>query len=264
MKVLFIGDIFAKPGRRAVIENVAKIKKAEKIDLVIANAENASHGRSLTKSNYEDLINAGVDMITMGNHTWDIPEFYKLANEAKIVRPFNLKSGTKEANCGVGTIICDFDDKRIQITNLLSQQCNTKNASVTNPFEAMEWILANTPKADIHIVDFHAETTSEKKAFLYAFAGKVDLIVGTHTHVQTADEQIYKNTAFITDLGMCGAKESIIGAKPDEIVEMFKGNRPRFHLEPGKGAYQFNSIIVEFDDKTNKPKKIYRYNINNN
>lgn len=264
MKILFIGDIFAKPGRRAVIENVAKIKKAEKIDLVIANAENASHGRSLTKSNYEDLINAGVDMITMGNHTWDIPEFYKLSNEEKIVRPFNVKKGTKEANCGVGTVICDFDDKRIQITNLLSQQCNTKNASVTNPFEAMEWILANTPKADIHIVDFHAETTSEKKAFLYAFAGKVELIVGTHTHVQTSDEQIYKNTAFITDLGMCGAKESIIGAKPDEIVEMFKGKRPRFHLEPGKGPYQFNSIIVEFDNKSNKPKKIYHYNINNN
>lgn len=264
MKVLFIGDIFARAGRRAVIENVAKIKKAEKIDLVIANAENASHGRSLTKSNYDDLIKAGVDVITMGNHTWDIPEFYSLAKEEQIIRPYNVKKGTREAKYGVGTIVCELNNKRIQITNLLSQQCNTKNVQVTNPFAAMQEILDMCPKCNIHIVDFHAETTSEKKAFLYAFAGKVDLIVGTHTHVQTADEQIYKNTAFITDLGMCGAKESIIGAKPDEIVEMFKGNRPRFHLEPGKGEYQFNSIIVEFDNKTNKPKKIYRYNINNN
>ena len=264
MKILFIGDIFAKSGRKAIIENVANIKKTKKIDLVIANAENASHGRSLTKSNYDDLINAGVDMVTMGNHTWDIPEFYKLSNEAKIIRPFNVEKGTKEANNGVGTKIFNLGKKRIQITNLLSQQCNTKNAIVTNPFKAMEWILTNTSKPDIHIIDFHAETTSEKKAFLYAFAGKVELIVGTHTHVQTSDEQIYKNTAFITDLGMCGAKESIIGAKPDEIIDMFKGNRPKFHLEPGKGPYQFNSIIVEIDDKTNKPKKIYRYNINNN
>lgn len=264
MKILFIGDIFAKAGRKAVIENVAKIRKSQKIDLVIANAENASHGRSLTKSNYDDLINAGVDVITMGNHTWDIPEFYAYASQADIVRPFNVKKGSKEDKCGVGTIVCEIGGKKVQITNLLSQQCSTKNATVTNPFKAMEWILENCPKADIHIVDFHAETTSEKKAFLYAFASKVELIVGTHTHVQTADEQIYKNTAFITDLGMCGAKESIIGAKPDEIVEMFKGNRPRFHLEPGKGQYQFNSVIVDFDNKTNKPKKIWRYNINNN
>jgi len=264
MRLLFIGDIFARPGRRAVIENVKKIRKEKDIDIVIANAENASHGRSLNPSNYEDLNESGVDIFTMGNHTWDIPEFYDLcATKRNIIRPFNVTPGTKEFKHGIGTLICEWGDKTIQITNLLSTQCMTRNATVTNPFVQMEWILKNT-KSDIHIVDFHAETTSEKKAFLYAFAGRVQMIVGTHTHVQTNDQQIYKDTAFITDVGMCGAKESIIGAKPDEIVDMFKGVRPRFHLEPGKGPYQFNAVIVEFDDKTNKPISIEHCNINNN
>lgn len=260
MRILFIGDIFAKAGRKAVTENLSKIVKKEKIDFVIANAENATHGRSLSKEHYDELIKSGVDMITMGNHTWDTTEVFPVLNNNKIIRPLNVASDTKEAHYGVGSKVVTIKNTKVRISNLMSTQCNSRT-TLTNPFTAAEALIAKA-KEPIHIIDFHAETTSEKNAFLIAFAGKVSAIIGTHTHVQTADEKIYKNTAFITDAGMCGAKESIIGAKPDEIVSMFKGQSSHFHLEPAKGSYQFNSVIIEFNK--NKPVKIWRCNINNN
>lgn len=263
MRILFIGDIFAKAGRLAVTENLAKIIKKEKINFVIANAENATHGRSLSQVHYDELIKAGVNMITMGNHTWDTTEVFDVLNKnKKIIRPLNIDKTTKESHYGVGTIVCNIAGKKVRISNFMSMQCSSRT-TLTNPFVACEELL-NKVKEPIHIIDFHAETTSEKNAFLIAFASKVSAILGTHTHVQTADEKIYNNTAFITDAGMCGAKESIIGAKPNEIVNMFKGTSSRFHLEPAKGPYQFNSVIIEINDKTNKPVKIWRYNINNN
>ena len=262
MRILFIGDIFAKAGRKAVTENLAKIIKKEKIDLTIANAENATHGRSLSQAHYDELIKAGVDMITMGNHTWDTTLVYDvLKNNDKIIRPLNVDPESKEAKCGFGSMVYSVGGKKVRITNLMSTQC-TARATLTNPFLVLEELLKMV-KEDIHIIDFHAETTSEKNAFLMHFAGRVSAILGTHTHIQTADEKIYKNTAFITDAGMCGAKESIIGAAPQEIIDMFMGKIPRFHLEPAKGDYQFNSVIIEFN-KSCKPVKIWRYNINNN
>ncbi len=263
MRILFIGDIFAKAGRKAVTDNLAEIIKKEKINFVIANAENATHGRSLSQNHYDELIKAGVNMITMGNHTWDTTEVFDILNKNdKIIRPLNIDSTAKESHYGVGTKVCTVGKTEIRISNFMSMQCVART-TMTNPFISCEQLLKNC-KEKIHIVDFHAETTSEKNAFLMAFAGKVSAILGTHTHVQTADEKIYKGTAFITDVGMCGAKESIIGAKPEEIVNMFKGESPRFHLEPAKGDYQFNSVIIEFDEKTNKPIKIWCHNINNN
>lgn len=262
MRILFIGDIFAKAGRKAVTENLANIIKQEKIDFVIANAENATHGRSLSQEHYNELIKAGVNMITMGNHTWDTTEVFDVLNNDKIVRPLNIDPSTKESHYGVGTKVCTVNKKKIRISNFMSMQCKSRTV-ITNPFVECDKLLKSV-KEPIHIIDFHAETTSEKNAFLLANANKVSAIIGTHTHVQTADEKIYNNTAFITDAGMCGAKESIIGAKPQEIIDMFRGNKPRFHLEPAKGDYQFNSIIIEFSDKTNMPVKIWRYNINNN
>lgn len=262
MRILFIGDIFAKAGRKAVTENLANIIKKEKIDLTIANAENATHGRSLSQDHYDELIKAGVDMITMGNHTWDTTLVYDVLKNKKIIRPLNVDPESKEAKCGFGSMVYSINGKKVRITNLMSTQC-TARATLTNPFLVLEEVLKTNKDQDIHIIDFHAETTSEKNAFLMHFAGRVSAIVGTHTHVQTADEKIYKGTAFITDAGMCGAKESIIGAKPQEIVDMFLGKIPHFHLEPAKGDYQFNSVIIEFDSKC-KPVKIWRYNINNN
>lgn len=261
MRILFIGDIFAKAGRKAVIDNLPTIVEKEKIDLVIANAENATHGRSLSQEHYDELIKAGVSMITMGNHTWDTTEVFPVLNNEKIIRPMNVSADTKEAHYGVGTKVLTINGTRVRVSNFMSTQCKSRTI-LNNPFTVCQEFITKV-KEPIHIIDFHAETTSEKNAFLIAFAGQVSAIVGTHTHVQTADEKIYKQTAFITDVGMCGAKESIIGAKPDEIVSMFQGKTERFHLEPAKGPYQFNSVIIEFD-KNNKPVKIWRYNINNN
>lgn len=264
MRILFIGDIFAKVGRKAVTENLANIIKKEKIDLTIANAENATHGRSLSQDHYDELTKAGVDMITMGNHTWDTTAIYDvLSKNDKIIRPLNVDINSKEAKYGFGSIVYSVGKKKVRITNLMSQQCAAR-ATITNPFLVLDEMLKLVTKDQIHIVDFHAETTSEKNALLMAFSGRVSAILGTHTHIQTADEKIYNGTAFITDVGMCGAKESIIGAKPDEIIEMFTGKIERFHLEPAKGDYQFNSVIIDFDDKTNMPTKIWRYNLNNN
>lgn len=262
MRILFIGDIFAKSGRQAVIENLPNIIKKEKIDFTIANAENATHGRSLSQDHYDQLIKSGVDMITMGNHTWDTTEVFPVLNNKQIIRPLNIDSTTKEAHYGVGSKVVTVKNVKVRISNLMSLQCKSRT-TLTNPFNACEELIAKA-KEPIHIIDFHAETTSEKNAFLMEFAGKVSAIIGTHTHVQTADEKIYKNTAFITDAGMCGTKESIIGAKPNEIIDMFKGKSQRFHLEPAKGTYQFNSVVIEFSEKTKKPVKIWRCNINNN
>lgn len=260
MKILFIGDIFAKSGRKAVIENLAKIKNNYQIDYVIANGENASHGRSLTMDNYNQLIATGIDMITMGNHTFDNSLSYiTFKNAKKILRPQNIKSGTKEAKYGKGTTLVKVKNISIRITNLVSSQCFNK-FKATNPFITMEKILHNAKKSDLHIVDFHAETTSEKKAFLLKFSGKVSAILGTHTHVQTADEQIYNDTFFITDVGMTGPKDGIIGAKANTIIDMFCGKTKYFKLEPAKGKYQFNAIVMEWCDKTLKPKKIIRIN----
>lgn len=255
-KILFIGDIFAKAGRNACLEQIPLLKKQYKIDFVIANAENCTHGRSLSLEHYQQLLNCGIDAFTMGNHTYDHMYAFETLKEAdKIVRPLNINSSTKEAKIGCGSKVFVCKKRKICVTNLVSTQCFNR-FKTTNPFQVFENLLKNQKaKYDLHIVDFHAETTSEKKAFLLSFANKVSAIIGTHTHVQTSDAQIYKNTFFITDVGMTGPKESIIGAKPNDIIELFYGKRTRFCMEPAIGNYQFNAVLMTFS-KDNKPKQI--------
>ena len=260
MRILFIGDIFAKSGRKAISEKLSLIKKKYDIDFVIANAENTSHGRSITIDHYNQLIGYGINVMTMGNHTFDHQLAYITLKNAKwILRPYNIKISSKEAKYGKGTILLKLKNKSIRITNLVSQQCFNKFQTV-NPFVALEKILSGAKKSDLHIVDFHAETTSEKKAFLLHFAGKVSAILGTHTHVQTADEQIYNNTFFITDVGMTGPKDGIIGAKAEPIIKMFCGKSKYFKMEPARGRYQFNAVVMQWNDQTLHPEKIIRIN----
>lgn len=255
-KILFVGDIFAKAGRKACLEQIPLLKKKNKIDFVIANAENCTHGRSLNLQHYKQLLKCGIDVFTMGNHTYDhMYAFETLKVADKIVRPLNISSLTKEAKIGCGSKVFTCKKHKICVTNLVSTQCFNR-FKVTNPFQVFQNLLdKQKEKYDLHIVDFHAETTSEKKAFLLSFANKVSAIIGTHSHVQTSDAQIYKNTFFITDVGMTGPKESIIGAKPDEIIELFFGKRSRFHMEPASGPYQFNAVLLTFSND-NKPKEI--------
>lgn len=251
MKILFIGDIFASQGRKAIKNELKNIVKNNNIDFVIANAENCTHGRSISLKHYKQLIESGIDVITMGNHTWKLKEVVDVLEMSNVIRPLNIKKSFKYYPNGQGTSVFLIKAKKIRITNLIGLTLNF-NDNQTNPFLCLENVVANDD-SDIHIVDFHTEATSEKNALLKSFNGRVSAILGTHTHVQTADNKIFNNTAFISDVGMTGPSEGIIGAKPDTIIDMFYGKRENFILEPSKSKYQFSAIIIEFDDKKNIP-----------
>jgi metallophosphoesterase (TIGR00282 family) len=181
-------------------------------------------------------------------------------NNRNVVRPYNIKETNEYSKIGVGTLIFEYKNKIFRLTNLLGNSIVNKSEIQTNPFITFNEILKND-KSDIHMVDFHCETTSEKNAFLLTFASKVCAIVCTHTHVQTADERIYKNTAYISDVGMTGGINGVIGAKPETILDMFNERSKKFKLDPQEGKYQFNAVLIEINEKDNLPIKIERINI---
>lgn len=252
IKVLFIGDISGAMGKLAIQNELSQIRKKSAIDYVIANAENTTKGRGLDWNDYKLLCNNGVDFITMGNHTWHKKDIYDiLRTKDNIIRPANIKSIFEESKVGLGTKVVKIKNKTFRITNLLGISVTVKDMQ-TNPFIELQEIIDKEDRTDFHIVDFHCETTSEKNAFFINFQGSVSAILGTHTHVQTNDAKIINNTAYITDVGMTGATNGVIGAKPDSIVYMFKGYSEYFKLEEQIGPYQFCAVILSFDEKTNK------------
>ena len=255
MKLLFVGDVVGAVGRKMVFDNVPRIREEENIDLVICNAENAAHGKGITRKIYNQLINAQVDMITMGNHTFSKRNLEEIIDEMdRMVRPANMFP----LEYGKGYRIFEFNGKKIALVNLIGE---VFMVNVTeSPFKKMEEILSNI-EADIVLVDLHAEATSEKIAFTYEFAKRCSVIVGTHTHVQTADERIVDDhCAAITDLGMCGPYHSVIGRDVDEILRRFKyQEQTRFTMAEGKGI--FCGCIVEIDDETNRAISISRVQI---
>lgn len=264
MKVLFIGDIFSKTGRKAIAAELPNLKKKYHIDFTIANAENATHGRSVNIKHYTYLRSLGIDCFTFGNHTWDNEQTFDVLNQSDCVRPINLKPKSYLNKYGVGTRVFKVKNKLIRVTNVLGISANAKNAQ-TNPFLYMdEFLKDKNNKADIHIIDFHTNATSEKNAFLMAYKNKVSAIIGTHTHVQTADERIVDNTAYITDAGMTGPADGIIGTQPKTILQMFRNEILHFKLDPEEGRYQFCGVIIDFNNKTNKPKSIKRIYIYQN
>lgn len=252
MKILFIGDIFGECGKYAIQNELLNLKKKYKIDFVIANAENTTLGRGLNWDDYNYLNDTGIDFFTMGNHTWHKKDIFDILEQKNnIIRPANIKNDLDISKAGIGTKVVSINNKSVRITNLLGSTVHF-NDRQTNPFLYLEDLIENDC-SDIHIVDFHSETTSEKNAFLLNFANRVTAIFGTHTHVQTNDCKIYNNTAYITDVGMTGPTYGIIGAKPESIINMFMGNSERFRLEEQIGKYQFSAVILEIDDLTNKP-----------
>jgi metallophosphoesterase (TIGR00282 family) len=256
MKILFIGDIFGRAGRKAIKSELPSLIKDKQIDCVIANAENATHGRSLSIKHYNELMNSGINYFTFGNHTWHLDEVKEVLNKDNVIRPLNLNPDIPEAKLGKGSIVFKINNKSIRLTNLLGNTVECHKMQ-TNPFPFFEKFLQQN-QADIHVVDFHTETTSEKNAFLLTFANKVNAILGTHTHVQSADEKIYRNTAYITDVGMTGGSLGIIGAEPETILKVFMGTEKYFRLSPSHSKYQFNAVLLDFDDKTNVVKSIER------
>lgn len=258
MKILFIGDISGPDGIRAVKENVLKLKKEHAIDFVIANGENTSEGRGLTLSDYDLLCKSGVDFFTMGNHTWYHNDYPEVLSKDNIIRPGNVVDPLEYTTNGVWTKIIKIHNFKLCITNLMGSSIMSNKFELSNPFTLLENRINEIPNDVYHIVDFHSETTSEKNAFFLEFKGRVNAILGTHTHVQTADNRVVSNTAYITDVGMTGNTYGVIGAKPETIIEMFKGQRKFFKLQPNLGKYQLNGIILDINEETNITNSIER------
>lgn len=255
MRILMIGDIFGRDGRRMVDQYLSKLKTDYKVDVVLANGENAAHGKGLSKRVYEELVFNGISLISMGNHTYSKSDIYDFIDEAdRLVVPLNKPRMLP----GVGSRVIEVKGKKIRLTNLLG--VTFMNGMVDHPFLAMDDLLEDCP-CDIHILDFHAEATSEKIAMGYYLDGRVSAVLGTHTHVQTADENILENgTAYITDIGMTGPQKSVIGCEVESIIKkMTTGQAGRFQVATGKGV--LCAVLMEFDDKTNKAISIERIQI---
>jgi len=249
MKILYLGDIVGEATINVLKNNLDSIKREYGINLVLANAENVSGGLGLTEKHYKELKSLGIAGFSMGNHTYSKSEIKEYINNATICRPANLNT-----EYGKDVLYVKYNDKKIAIVNMLGRVYS--NTPLDCPFKTMDRLL-NEIDADKIIVDFHGDATSEKKAFLYEFAGKVDAIIGTHTHVQTADEEVYKNTCYITDIGMNGPYDSVIGDDIDSIVKRFRtGVYERASVAKSE-YYRINGVILDLD--TNN--KITRINL---
>jgi len=247
--VLMVGDVIGKPGRRAVNKLLPDLRQQYGLDLVIANAENVAGGLGLTPTTAEELFNAGVDVLTSGNHIWAQKEIMPyLDNEMPILRPLNYPPGVP----GRGYLI----KSQAMVVNLVGR---TFIGNFDCPFRAMEQLLAELkPKPPVIIIDFHAEATSEKMALGRYLDGRVSAVLGTHTHVGTIDTQLLpQGTAYVTDIGMTGPIDSIIGDDTKEVIDRFLTLIPH-RLSVGKGKTIFNAVLVSIDKDNGKAISIDR------
>lgn len=252
MKVLFIGDIVGSPGREAVRTLVPKLKKTKELDFVVANAENASGGTGLIPKVADELFAYGCDCLTTGDHIWKRKEVLEIIDHPYILRPANLAPDIP----GKGHCILNKNNFRIALLNL---QGRTFMQPIDCPFrKAREIIPVLKKDASVILVDMHAEATSEKVAMGYFLDGLVSAVVGTHTHIQTADEKILPlGTAYITELGMCGPYDSVIGQEKTKIIERFLTGMPK-RFEVASGDVQLHGVIIEIDNATGKALSIER------
>ena len=251
MKILFIGDIVGRSGREAVIKNLSNLKKKFNPDIIIANAENAAAGYGLTKKIAEELFNQGIAVLTLGNHAWDKREMLSYIEECpKIIRAINYPEGVP----GKGEIKITLEDGRtllvIQVMLRLFM-----GIALDDPFGVLHKRLSSEllgRTSNCILIDMHGETTSEKNAFAHYFDGKVTAILGTHTHIPTADERILDNkTAYQTDVGMTGNYNSVIGYKKENPIHVFmKGFRTEGRFEPADGEANICGSYIESDDNT--------------
>ena len=253
MKVLFIGDIYGKTGRVILKSNITRLRERYCPDYIIANGENVDKGKGITPTLLQELLSIGVDAVTSGNHIYAKKEILPvMGDNVKLIRPINYS----KACPGKGYIILKKNDSALCIINVsgrvFMEPCD-------DPFSAVEAVLDEVKKQATNIlIDFHAEATSEKTAFAWHFDGRVSAVLGTHTHVQTADERILPfGTAFVCDVGMTGPYEGIIGASRDAVIEKFLTGMPAcFTCQEGKG--QLNAVFLELCEKTGKTISIER------
>ncbi len=250
MRVLMIGDVVGSPGRKAVQQLVPPLRREFNINLVVANGENSAGGFGVTYDTAQDLLGAGVDVITTGNHVWRKKEIIPyLQEDLPIVRPSNFPPGIP----GRGFLTVG----KVMVLNLMGR---VFMEALDCPFREAERVLKESKElgADIILVDFHAEATSEKQALGWYLDGRVSAVVGTHTHVATADARIMpEGTAYVSDLGMVGPVNSVIGTDPNAVLEKFLTQMPQ-RFTVAKGPVVFNSVLINIDDDTGRASSIER------
>jgi 2',3'-cyclic-nucleotide 2'-phosphodiesterase len=257
VNILFIGDIVGKPGRQAVSRELHRLVDRYNVDVVIANGENASGGFGITAESAKELFACGIHLFTSGNHIWDKKEALEyLKNEGRIIRPANYPDGTPGKGSAVVTTPGGI---RVGVINLEGRVFMN---SLECPFRAADReIAALSESTKVILVDFHAEATSEKTSLGWYLDGRVSAVVGTHTHVQTADERILtEGTAYITDAGMTGAFDSVIGVRKDEPIYKFLTQLPA-KFEVAKKDLRLNGVVLTIDDTSGKALGIERVNI---
>lgn len=253
MKILFIGDVVGKSGRTAVKAILPELTARYEIDFIIANGENLAGGFGITEKVASEIFNAGIHVITTGNHVWDKKEALTYtAKESRVLRPLNYPPGVP----GSGSVIQIVNGRKIAVMNVSGR---VFMSNMDCPFRTSENEIKRLREAtDIIIVDFHGEATSEKLAYGYFVDGKVSAVVGTHTHVQTSDEKILKaGTAYITDVGMTGPADSIIGVEKEQVIERFLLQIPQ-RFEIARGPAIFEAVIIDIDPDTGHASAIER------
>jgi hypothetical protein len=255
IKIMFIGDIVGRPGRNAVTHFLPMLREKYGLDFVIANGENLSSGKGMTYEKYREMSAAGIDYFTSGNHIWknsDIIPYLK-ENKVRVLRPANYPAGCP----GNGYVDIEIKGVKFTLANIMGQAFIP--IFLENPFKIINEIVENT-KDSILLVDFHAEATSEKVAMGFYLDGRAGALVGTHTHIQTSDERVLPGgTAYITDLGMCGPQDSVLGVKKEIIIKQFLTALPQSH-KVAVGASIFNAAIVTINPVTKKAVEILRVN----
>lgn len=249
MRLLFLGDIVGRSGRKAVVERVPGLIRDLRADFVVANGENSAGGFGITAKICQELYDVGIDVITTGNHVWDQREIIGyIDNDANLIRPINFPVGTPGRGAGVFE---SHDGRRVMVINVM---CRLFMDALDDPFAAVERAidgLALGHDVDAVIVDLHGEASSEKMAFGHAFDGRVSLVIGTHTHVPTADTMVLANgTAYQTDAGMCGDYDSVIGMKKEYPIDRFTRKLPTPRLEAADGEATVCGVLVDTDDKS--------------
>lgn len=249
MRILLVGDVVGKPGRQAVANLLPELRSEYGIDLIVVNGENSAGGFGITPGTAQELFNAGADVITTGDHIWDKQEIIPyLDDEKRLLRPINFPADVP----GIG----HYSIGNVMVVNLMGR--TFMRVDLDSPFKAMDALLDIASTPPVIVVDFHAEATSEKQAMGWYLDGRVSAVVGTHTHVATADHRVLsKGTAFVSDLGMVGPMNSVIGDEVEDVLTRFLYQMPR-RLRVAGGPVRFNSVLVDVDEETGRASDIKR------
>ncbi len=261
MKVLYFGDVFSKPGRDAVKVGIRKLVPAHGIDFVVVNGENMCHGNGILPEMADEFFALGVDVITTGNHAWDQKQIIPyMATTQRLIRPANYPDDPRYKTPGRGFTVAESRKKPGLRLGVIQVMGRVFMDSLDCPFRVAEREVDRLDEAGIEciLIDFHGEATSEKQAFAHFMDGKVSAVVGSHSHVQTADERILSGgTAAITDVGMCGCFDSVIGVKKEISIQKFLTKRP-IKYEPAEGPGGYGCVVIDIDEATGRARSILR------